>query len=329
MASLEDVLLELKQIEKDRQDIDLSMQTLKMQDDGKLYSRTYGELNPSEATIKKMCQMYRLSPSHTQTLIDEGRVDLVASQFNHFLENDNNMMKLRTVNGDRIKGIVPRNYKKFDDYDLFALVYDYLIENNFDYDMNIIHKDDEYTRIRFMLPRTNINMGMADEGGNDRDIVQGGLEISNSEIGMKSMGLNSLVYRQICTNGMMGLIGDNDNKEIFHKRGRDFQPAARRNKLEMGMDKAIDQSNKNIILFKKTKDIKVDEPYTELRRIGSRYNLGQNHIEGMRDSFEHEKQNNYFGVLNSVTRWGREQPDYKTRSRFEFIANETLQRVTS
>ncbi len=132
MKSLEEVLQEMKEIEKDRQDIDLSMSTLNMMEDGKLRSRTYGEFQPSRACLKKLCSMYGLSMSHIDTLRDNGRHDLISDQFNHFLSNDENMMKLRTVEGDRIKGIVNKNYKKFDNYDLFNFVDDYLKSQGLD-----------------------------------------------------------------------------------------------------------------------------------------------------------------------------------------------------
>ncbi len=105
------------------------------------------------------------------------------------------------------------------------------------------------------------------------------------------MGINSLVYRQICTNGMMGIGSDEDNAEIFHKRSRDFRPAARRNRLNQGLNNAVDQSNNSIRTFKLTKDIKVEDPKREIKRIGSRNNLGQNHIESVQDCFDKERQN--------------------------------------
>jgi len=326
MKKLEEVLQEMKEIEKDRQDIDLSMSTLNMLDDGKLRSRTYGEFEPSDACLKKLCSMYGLSMSHINALKNEQRYDLISDQFNHFLGNDDSMMKLRTVEGDRIKGIVSRNYQKFDDYDLFNFVDDYLKSEGLDYNMEFLNKDDEYTRIRFMLNDINENMGMADETGSDRDIVQGGFEVSNSEIGLRNMGVNSLVYRQICTNGMMGIGSEEDNAEIFHKRGRDFRPAARRNRLNQGLNNAVDQSNNSIRTFKLTKGINVKDPEREIKRIGDRNNLGQNHIESVQDCFNKERQYNVYGVLNSYTRHARDigNNDYKNRSKIELIANNEL-----
>ncbi|WP_226035636.1 hypothetical protein [Aquibacillus saliphilus] len=331
MKTLDDVLKEMEEIENDREDIDLSLNTLNMRDDGIIQSRTYGEFNPSEVTIKKLCNLYKLNHSHMKTLVNEGRYDLVSSQFNHFLSGDDRMMKMRTVQGNRIKGFVGMNYKKFDDYDLFNLVNDYLVDNELDYDVKILNKDDEHTRIRLMLNDVDSNMGMAHENGIDYDIVQGGIEITNSEIGSNGIGLNSLVYRQVCSNGMMGLIGDEDNKEIFHKRGNDFSPFARRNSLNSGIEKAVDQSNNSIKLFERTKNIEVKNPKEEFNRISSRYKLGQHHVSSLMDMYSQEPQENYYGIINAISRHADRnfKTDYKNRAKFEFMASDILNKVAN
>lgn len=331
MKSLDEVLQELKEIEKTRKDLNVPLNSLVMLDDGRLKSYTYGEFEPSDVTVKKLCNRYKLSSNHLDILSKANREDLVAETFNHFLQGDRNTMMLRVVGDNRIKGIVPKDYKKFDDYDVFTQVNDYLINTGFDYNLDILNHDDEYTRIRVMLKDIESNMGMSDEGGLDRDIVQGGFEITNSEIGSK-MGINSLVYRQVCTNGMMALISDDENKEIFYKRGKDFNPFSRVAALNSGLNNAVEQSDKSIITFKKTKDIEVDNPIVEFEKIGKRYSLGKNHVENMVDMWEHERQYNYFGVVNGITRYASREfsnKDYGNRSKFEFIASDVLEKVTS
>lgn len=329
MKKLEEVLQELKEIEKSRNDIVLPMSSLSMQDNGRIKSNTYGEFIPSEPTIKKICSRYKLSSPHMDVLRSNGREDLVAETFNHFLQHDRQFMKLRTVDGDRIKGIVERTYKPFDDYDVFGQVNDYIEQNGFDYDLDIVNQDDEFTRLRFIIKDFERNMGMAHENGIDNDIVFGGFEITNSEIGSK-MGINSLIYRQVCTNGMMGLMSDEDNKDIFYKRGKDFNPFSRKNILQNGVANAVDKSDKNIDMFKKTKDIIVNEPQFELRKIGKKYGIGGVHVDGFVENWNREQQRNYYGVLNSITSYAQSfKKDYTSRSKFEFIANDLMEKVAS
>lgn len=328
MKTLNDILEEMEQEEKSRKDLNVSLNSLVMQDDGTLKSYTYGEFDPSPVTIDKLSSMYGLSNQHLNVLYDNGRPDIVAETFNHFLLNDRRIMKLRTVGGNRIKGIVSKNYKKFDDFDLFTQIGDYLNQCGFDYSLEVLNKDDEFTRIRFMLSDIQQSMGMSDEGGLDNDIVQGGFEVTNSEIGSK-MGINALVYRQICTNGMMGLISDEDNKEIFYKRGEGFNPFSRRNMIDRGLNNTINQSDKSIEQYRRTKDIIVDNPIDEIRKIGSNYNLNKGYIDGIQQRFDEEKQNNMFGVVSALTRFGRDfKSDYKNRSKFEFIANDIVANVS-
>lgn len=323
LASLLD---EFKDIEDRREDLNLPLNSLVMQDDGKIKNYTYGEFDLSDASSNRLCNLFGFSNSHLDVLRKADRHDLIAEQFNHFLLNDHRIMKLRCVD-DWVKGIVNKDYRKYDDYDVFTQVGDYLNENGYDYELEVLNKDDEYTRLRFMIKDSETNMGMCDEDGLDNDIVQGGFEITNSEIGAKNMGINSLIYRQVCTNGMMGLMAE-ESGDVFHKRGRGFNPFAQQTLLNNGLENAIEKSDNGIYLFKKTKDIAVEDPFDEIAKIGSKYNLGKTHIEGIQEEFDHEKQNNMFGVLNAITRRGRSfKSDYKNRARFETIANDILEKV--
>lgn len=327
MTTITPLLEEMKNIERIREDIDLPMSNLIMWDDGTILSRAYGEFKPSDVTIAKLCNMYKLSHPHIKTLAQEQRYDLIADQFNHFLDNDNRTMKLRLI-GNRIKGIVPRDYKKYDDYDMFSQVDNYLKERQVDHSVEVVNRDDEYTRLRFTFDDTATNMGIAVENGTENDMVKGGFEITNSEIGLNGMSVNSLVYRQVCSNGMMGLTGDDENREIFYKRGRDFNPFSRTNLLQNAMSNAISRSAESIQLFRKTKDITVDDPEQEIGRLGRKYKLSGINVDNIQDKFQIEPQNNYYGVLNAITRAGKSyKKDYRNRSKLELVANDVLSKV--
>jgi len=174
MITLDPILEHMEDMEKIRNDIDLPMLALEMTDDYKIKSDTYGTFDLSDATLNKLCSMYKLSKQHINILAAENRYDLIADQFNHFINKDKKSVKLRTVN-NRIKGIVSPSYKPFDDYDMFTLVNDYLKENKMNYELHIVNKDDEFTRFRFTFLETAKSMGVAFENGIDNDTVSGGL----------------------------------------------------------------------------------------------------------------------------------------------------------
>jgi hypothetical protein len=323
-----EILAEMEEQEKNRKDLNLPLKSLIMQDDLKIKSRTYGEFEMSDAAVNKLCSMYGFSKKHMDILKEQGRGDLVAEQFNHFILDDDKKMKLRLVD-NRVKGIVSTNYKPYDDFHMFSQTKEYL-DKHYDYDVDVVNLDDEYTRLRFKINDLETNMGMAEEGGIDRDLVYGGFEITNSEIGLKGMSVNSLVYRQVCTNGMMGIGSSEENEAIFGGRGNNFSVFAQKPILTRGMENAITKSDNSIYLFRKTKDIKVEDPNKEFVRLGNKYNLGKIHVEGIQESFKKEPQRNIFGVLNGITRYGNSfKSDYKNRSKFEFIANDLLETVAN
>jgi hypothetical protein len=323
-----EILSEMEEQEKSRKDFNIPLKSLIMQDDLKIKSRTYGEFEMSDAAVNRLCSMYGFSRKHMDILREQGRGDLVAEQFNHFLLEEDKKMKLRLVD-NRVKGIVSTNYKPYDDFHMFSQAKEYL-DKLYDYDVEVLNRDDEFTRIRFKINDFETNMGMAVEGGIDRDFVYGGFEINNSEIGLRGMSVNSLVYRQICTNGMMGIGSSEENEAIFGGRGNNFSVFAQKPILTRGIENAITKSDNSIYLFRKTKDIKVEDPNREFVRLGNKYNLGKAHVEGIQESFMKEPQRNMFGVLNATTRYGNSfKSDYKNRSKFEFMANDLLETVAN
>ena len=325
-ATLDTILQDMALQETQRNDLDIPLNALIMRSDGKIKSSIYGEFIPSKTAINKLCSMYKLSPSHINTLMSAGRLDIVADTFNHFLLQDRKTMKLRLI-GDRIKGIVGKNYKPFDNYDLFSITNNYLKENKLESKIEVVSNDDEYTRIRFALPDTGLDMGATiKETTEIGDIVQGGFEITNSEIGMKSMGLNTLLYRLICSNGMMEMISNGDNEEIFYKRGDNFNPFSEANIINQTLTNIVDQSFENINNFKKTKEIIVKDPVYEIRKISNKYNLNT-HVDKIRENFQHEPQSNYYGIVNSITRTARDVDDYRQKSKLEFVAHNVVKQV--
>ena len=322
------LIKEFEEVESKREDLNLPLNALTMQDNGRLKNYTYGEFDVSEVANKRLTSMYGFSKSHFDVLAEQGHFDLIAEQFNRMMLKDHRVMKFRCIE-DRIKGIVNKDYRKYDDHDVFSQVSDYMDNNGFDYDLEVLNLDDDFTRMRFMIKDTEKNFGMAYEGQLDNDIVKAGFEITNSELGEKGMGINSLIYRQICTNGMMQLLAE-DSEQVFNKRGRQFNPYAQQTLLHNGLENSIEKASNGIYTFRKTKDILVEDPIDEIEKIGSRYKLGRGNIEAIQGNFEHESQFNMYGILNSITRTGQSfgKRDYKNRSKFETIANDILEKVS-
>jgi hypothetical protein len=325
-----EILSEMEEQEKNRKDLNLPLKSLIMQDDLKIKSRTYGEFEMSDAAVNKLCSMYGFSKKHMDILKEQGRGDLVAEQFNHFLLEEDKKMKLRLVD-NRVKGIVSANYKPYDDYHVFSQAKEYMDKQGLHFGIEVLNRDDEFTRLRFIAHDYETNMGMSEEGGLDRDIVNAGFELTNSEIGMRGMSVNSLAYRQVCTNGMMALLSQGENEEIFGKRGSNFSIFAQKPMLHRGLNNALEKADNSIYLFRRTKDIKVDNPEMEINRIGNKYNLGKSHVEGIENAFKVEPQNSLFGIVNGVTRHARNigNRDYNNRSKFEFIASDLLETVAN
>lgn len=119
---------------------------------------------------------------------------LLAENVNAWFETDPKLRMVRTLDGTA-RAFLSDSYRRIDNYDIAKTVLPILINEQ---KLNI--ESCEITDSRMYIKAVNPRLTKEVSVG---DAVQSGIMITNSEVGLGSMTIQPLVYRLVCTNGMI------------------------------------------------------------------------------------------------------------------------------
>ena len=172
------------------------------------------------------------------------------------------------------------------------------------------------------------------------DIVQAGLVISNSEVGLGSLKVEPLIYRLICKNGLIvkdhaqkryhvGRQIENDDSayEIFSDETLEADDKAFFMKVQDTVRCAVDETKFNLGVEKLIKTKQEDtgsDPVKTVELLADKYLLNQNERGGILRHFILGSDSSRYGLINAVTRASQDIEDYTRATELERIGGEIL-----
>jgi len=167
--------------------------------------------------------------------------------------------------------------------------------NKFGNDYQIVthHLDDRRMHIRILFPTTARQFGYTKD--NLGDILQVGIDIVNSEVGISSMNIAGLVWRLICTNGLRRM----DRGETFIQRHIYLDTPTFYNRIGHAMTKGIQSGIDTMVNFSESKKFELIRPMQSMQVIGKQYDLTKTIVERAQEVWEHDA--TAYGVINSFT----------------------------
>lgn len=150
-------------------------------------------LSPNTWSSSQISSYLDIPKTYYDRLKTENK-SLLADNVNHgFLKNSSDNRMIRTV-GNNVRAFVSNKYRRLDSFDLLNEILPVMLEKNFVVDS--CELTEKRTYIKALMPKvtTEIKKG---------DIVQYGLCISNSDVGAGSLRVEPLIYRLVCSNGLI------------------------------------------------------------------------------------------------------------------------------
>jgi len=184
-----------------------------------------------------------------------------------------------------------------------------------------ISVDDESFHLRLFDPELRIEV-------RDGDPLMAGLHISNSEVGKRSVTIDSIVYRQVCTNGLIRLV---KGKSILQQRHIAVSPAHFIALLKRAMLQAVIASHEFLEQMAWSSREPIRDVETEMKNLVSDWHLSQVFVEKVELCLLHEEranQENLFGLVNALTR-AAQNLDAEQRYDMEVFAGKFLERKLS
>jgi len=240
--------------------------------------------------------------------------DLLARNVNGWLAMDQDRRTVRTLDGNA-RAFLSDRYRRIDNYDIAKAALPVIGEME---GANV--ESCEITETRMYIKVVNTRLTAEVRKG---DIVQAGIVISNSEVGLGSVSVMPLVFRLVCLNGMivsdLGTrkyhIGrENDESwELFSNETLQADDAAYMLKLADIVRTAVDEAKFSMVVdrLREATEAKITGHIPEVVELTAKQ-FGFNKTEES-DILQHlikDGDLTLYGLSSAVTRTAKDVPDY-------------------
>jgi len=162
-----------------------------------------------------------------------------------------------------------------------------------EYDVVDSFLDDRRMHLRITFPSTSRQFGFTkDDVG---DILQVGIDIVNSEVGVSSMNIGGLVWRLVCANGLRKML----RGESFIQRHMYLDTPSFYNNMSFAMTQGIQSGIDTMKNFSDSKRIELIRPLQIMKVIGEHFDIPNAVVELAQERWEHDA--TVYGIINSFT----------------------------
>lgn len=279
---------------------------------------------------------YTEIPARYYELMRSAAPDLLARNVNHWLarrEKDDRRM-VRVLDG-KARAILSHKYKRLDNYEVADAVLPMLQT----LDAKIVSS--EITERRLYIKATSERLrGEVAKG----DVVQGGVVITNSEVGAGALSIELLIHRLVCLNGMImpntfgGLRRAHLGKAITVQGA--VAAIGYTSETEQAIDRAFwaqfreaaeqvlnpERFSGAVKVFAASKEDRVEsgDPVGAVRKLSNTFRLSETETTGVMRHLVEGGELNRFGLVNAVTRYSQDVDSYDRATELEEIGGKIL-----
>ena len=243
--------------------------------------------------------------------------DLLAHNVNAWFDANPQAKMIRTLDGNA-RAFLSDRYRRIDNFEIAQTVLPILG------DMPDAHIEScEVTENQMYIKCVNPRLQADVVPG---DTVQAGIMITNSEVGLGSVTVQPLLYRLVCTNGMVvndaaarkyhigraNTVGE--NFQIFTDETIIADDKAFMLKIRDTVRAAVDEARFGAVvnMMRQAKGVKLDTPdipkFVEL--AATEYGMTQTEGRGVLDHLIRDEDLSLYGLANAVTRYSQDVESY-------------------
>ena len=257
--------------------------------------------------------------------------DLLTANVNGWFERTPSLRMVRTLDGTT-RAFLSDRYRRIDNFEIAETVLP-IISDIQDARIESCEVTEERMYLKVVNPRltTEITPG---------DIVQSGILITNSEVGMGSMSIQPLIYRLICTNGMV--VNDAATRKYHigrgNEAGEDFtlysdealvaDDRALMLKVRDTVKAAVDQTRfeKVVAMMHSAREAKIVTTNIPqmIELAASDYGFSKREGTGILDHLIRDGELSLYGLTNAVTRAAQDVDSYDRSTEMESVAYSIL-----
>lgn len=256
---------------------------------------------------------------------------LLAENVNSWFKEDPKTRMVRTLDGTA-RAFLSDRYRRIDNFEIAQTVLP-VIANMPDAKVESCEITDQRMYIKVVNPRLTSEVTPG-------DIVQSGLIITNSEVGLGSMTVQPLIYRLVCKNGMV--VNDARTRKYHVGRGNealeDFtlysdatlqaDDRALLMKVEDTVRAVVDQTrfDKVVSMMRQAKEARIttNNIPVMVEMASADFGYTKKEGEGILDYLIRGNDLSLYGFANAATRYAQDVPSYDRSTTLESIGYSIL-----
>jgi hypothetical protein len=205
--------------------------------------------------------------------------------------------------GTSVRGVLTPKYTKLDNAQLLSAILPFLTGKNFQVGLVQVNPESFHLRLidpfvsRYVLPGDKLMVG---------------IHIANSEVGLRAVTVDALVFREICTNGLIRRI---NQKSLLHQRHLHVSEPRFADMLGEAFQEAIAVAAGFIEQMAMATRTPITDPNKAIERLAGLWNLSKQTVELIKFALYGEKnQDSLYGLINAVTQVAQQ---FAIEQRFE------------
>jgi DNA-binding phage protein len=332
--SLSQLAAEIERQAEGKRDYVADTRTLHMTDESQLAI----EVNDSQVTLDVTSHAHRQIadrvgiPTKYYDRIATNTPQLLAANVNTWFNHKPERRMVRTLDGNA-RAFLSDRYRRIDHYELLQAVLPVVGEMG----EGVQIASTEITDSRVYLKVINKQLELEVQKG---DVVQAGFVISNSEIGMGAVRVEPLIYRLVCTNGMISqdfsqkryhvgraAASEEEAYELFTDETLQADDQAFMLKVRDTVRAAVDLTKFSLIVerMREATERKIEGNPVKAVEIASRsFGLNQTENSGVLTHLIQGGDLSAYGLLNAITRTAQDVDSYDRATELERMGSQVL-----
>lgn len=255
---------------------------------------------------------------------------LLDRNVNTWLEQEGDRHMLRTLDG-RVRAVLSDRYRRLDNYDLAEHVLPIL--GHLDGRVESAELTETKMYLKYILPRLQYEMRVG-------DVVQAGIVISNSEVGHGTLTVQPLVFRLVCSNGLIAVdqslrkthlgraLGSDDSVTIFQDDTLQADDRAFFLQVRDVVQSALSEATFLQVAAKMQTTMGIElkgSPVKTVEVLRQRYTLTEAEGDGVLRHLITGGDLSGYGLVNAVTHYSQEVGDYDRATEFEALGGKLVE----
>ncbi len=258
---------------------------------------------------------------------------LLDHNVNTWLQSDSADKRLiRTLDG-QVRAVLSDRYRRLDNFDLAENVLP-ILQRLPDARIESVELTETRMYLKVVTPRVRFEIAPG-------DIVQAGVVVINSELGVGSLSVQPLVFRLVCKNGLIAsdhtlrkthvgraLASADESVVVFKDDTLRADDHAFFLKVRDVVEAAVCESTFRLVAEKmqKTRGVQLTgDPVKSVEVLARRYSLNDGECAGVLRHLIAEGELSGYGLINAVTGYSQQVNDYDRATEFEALGGKLLE----